>query len=467
MATLLSIEFLLGFFIFFIVYWLIAPFPKIQNTLLLSGGYYIVYLISPISLLVLLSWSLLILVVLVLVRYGLSVKKSMVLLVALMLIYFAIFKYSMPVMEGIRKFSETRNIALSLPALTILLPLGLSFYLFNSVSLIGSVAKKEITRPDVISALLYISFIPTLIAGPVNRAQELLPEIQNVKRKILDYKKACCLISLAMIKLFFLSAWLTDTIVNPVFNAPDEQNGWDTLIATYGWAWNIYFNFSGYTNLVTGLAMLLGYPLPKNFSHPYLAESLKAFWRDWHISLSCFIRDYIYIPLGGGRRNFFRVQLNIMIAMVLSGVWHGAGINFILWGAIHGAGLVIFNVWITRKCIFTGKSLFPVVARLLTFHYVCFAWIFFRADTFGNAVTLLNNILTCRLSSLSLTQFWQAGLFIFAFIIYPGIVYIRNCSADVILKLKWYALPFIIIPALVIAFYLAPAGVPGFIYANF
>lgn len=467
MASLFSVDFLCGFLIFFIIYWLVAPFARIQNILLLAGGYYFISLVSFPSFLTLLSWSVWVLGVLILAGRGLSAKKTTTLLVILMLIYFFIFKYYVPVEEGLRVICETRNIALSLPALTILLPLGLSFYLFNSVSLVHSVAKKEIARPDVISTLLYLNFIPTLIAGPVNRAAELLPQIQNGRRKILHYKKACCLISLALIKLFFVSAWLTDTLVNPVFNAPSGKNGWDTLIAVYGWAWNIYFNFSGYTNLVTGVGMLLGYQLPKNFSHPYLAESLKMFWRDWHISLSHFIRDYIYFPLGGGRKKKFRVQLNVMVAMVLSGIWHGAGVNFILWGAIHGVGLIVFNLWANRKYIYAGKKLCPVLARLLTFHYVCFAWVFFRADNFSDAMTLIKNIFSYSLSLPSLSQIWQAGLFIFTIVSYTVVVYIRNRCAILILSLKWYTLPFILIPALAVAFCLAPAGVPGFIYASF
>lgn len=467
MAALFSIECLLGFWGFFIFYWAVAPWPKVQNVSLLMAGYSFVYYVGAYALLVLLSWSLCVFILVKLAERNNGGKKATVALVILILIYFVVFKYAMPVTEWLKLAFDASNIDLSLPVIQILLPLGLSFYLFNAVSLVCSVAKKEMASPDVISLFLYISFVPTLIAGPVNRASSLIPQIKANSRSIINYRHALCLIALALIKLFLLSAWLNENLIDPVFNLPDDQSGWDTIIAVYGWAWNIYFNFSGYTNLVTGIAMLLGFCIPKNFNHPYMAGSLKAFWRDWHISLSNFIRDYIYFPLGGGRKGVFRAQINVMIAMILSGIWHGAGITFLLWGVIHGAGLVIFNLWSQRKHFFAGKKLPATLARLLTFHYVCFAWVFFRAGSCDDAMILLKNIFHTGFSQASSAQLWIAGLFNVAIIIYPLVVTLRQRVMESITEIKWYALPIIIIPALAIAFFFAPSGVPGFIYANF
>lgn len=463
MAALFSVEFLLGFWLFFVVYWLIAPLPKLQNVLLLVCGYYFVYLTSAYSLLVLLSWSACVWLMVTLASREKYRSKAVGILVILMLLYFLVFKYCMPVTEWLHGFIEAKNISLPAPVINILLPLGLSFYLFNSVSLVQAVAKKEIIKPGIISVLLYVNFTPTFIAGPVNRATDLFPQILASTRHVIDFKKALCLIALALVKLFLLSTWLNDAFVTPVFSLPGEQSGWDTLIAVYGWAWNIYFNFSGYTNLVTGLAMLLGFSIPKNFNHPYLAESLKVFWRDWHISLSTFIRDYIYFPLGGNRKGFTRAQVNTMVAMTLSGIWHGAGVNFLLWGAIHGIGLVIYNMWARLV-----KNPLPAVfSRLLTFHYVCFAWIFFRAESFDDAMLFLQNIYHSELSAITASQFWIISSFIMIIIAYPGFVNLRVRGAEIITGMKWYALPLIFIPVLTAAFFFAPSGVPGFIYANF
>lgn len=464
MAILFTIEFLLGFWLFFIVYWLLAPLPKIQNIMLLIVGYYFVYLTGVYSLLVLLSWSLCVVLIMSLAAQKEWGNKVIGLLVIIMLVYFFVFKYYAPVMDGVQVFLDKHDIHMPLPIIDILLPVGMSFYLFNSVSLVQAVVKNEIDKPDFLSLLLYINFVPTFIAGPVNRAAGLLPQILAPRRIILDFRQAFYLIALALIKLFLLSAWLTDELIDPVFNLPDEQNGWDSLIAVYGWAWNIYFNFSGYTNLVTGIAMLLGYEIPKNFAHPYLAVSLKAFWRDWHISLSTFIRDYIYFPLGGGRNGFFRTQINAVIAMVISGIWHGAGMNFLIWGAIHGLGLVIYNIW---KRWQPQDFLYPSFSRLITFHYVCFAWVFFRAASMDDAIAILKNIAHCDLSLITPAQIWIILFFILAIVVYPGITNLIRREAGILRSIRWYALPLIIIPALAIAFFFSPAGVPGFIYASF
>ncbi|WP_368543953.1 MBOAT family protein [Enterobacter soli] len=463
MAVLFTIEFLFGFWMFFILYWLVAPLPKVQNGLLLLGGYYFVYHISAYSLLILLSWSLCVWLLVKLAQKRKCGSAATALLVLLMLGYFIAFKYWMPLADWLRGVLESLNASWPLPVVEILLPLGLSFYLFNSLSLVRSVAKREIAPPDLLSVLLYVSFIPTLVAGPVNRAVDLMPQIRAARRHVLDLKTAFCLIALALIKLFLLSTWLCDTLVNPVFNQPAEHSGWETVIGVYGWAWNIYLNFSGYTNLVTGLGMLLGYRLPKNFAHPYAAASLQAFWHRWHISLSNFIRDYIYFPLGGSRKGMSRTQINVLLAMVISGLWHGAGVNFMLWGAIHGVGLIIYNLWRAWR----PRPLPETLARLLTFHYVCLAWIFFRAESVEDAWVLLHNIQSCSLLTLTSAQMWSIAAFILLVVFYPRLVNLRLRAVEMVSVIRWYAIPFIIVPVLTFAFFFAPSGVPGFIYANF
>lgn len=294
-----------------------------------------------------------------------------------------------------------------------------------------------------------------------------MPQIAAESRTVLEYKRALYLITLALIKLFLLSTWLNDRFAAPVFDYPQGQSGWDSLLAVYGWAWNIYFNFSGYTNLVTGIALLLGFRIARNFDHPYQATSLKAFWRDWHISLSEFMRDYLYFPLGGNRKGLARTQVNALAVMVISGIWHGAGMTFLVWGALHGIGLVIYSLWQEWVVKRVGWHLPGVLARLLTFHFVCLAWVFFAAASCGDAVTILNNIAHSFLTPPSSEQAWALCAFIGVVLVYPELVKLSTQSESTLCSLKGYALPLIILPLLALAFFFAPSGLPGFIYAAF
>lgn len=294
-----------------------------------------------------------------------------------------------------------------------------------------------------------------------------MPQIAAESRTVLEYKRALYLITLALIKLFLLSTWLNDRFAAPVFDYPQGQSGWDSLLAVYGWAWNIYFNFSGYTNLVTGIALLLGFRIARNFDHPYQATSLKAFWRDWHISLSEFMRDYLYFPLGGNRKGLARTQVNALAVMVISGIWHGAGMTFLVWGALHGIGLVIYSLWQEWVVKRVGWHLPGVLARLLTFHFVCLGWVFFAAASCGDAVTILNNIAHSFLTPPSSEQAWALCAFIGVVLVYPELVKLSTQSESTLCSLKGYALPLIILPLLALAFFFAPSGLPGFIYAAF
>ncbi|MGK3141403.1 MBOAT family O-acyltransferase [Pantoea sp. C2G6] len=467
MAMLFTFEFLIGFVVFFVAYWLLVPWIKIQNIALLLAGYFFVGLMGLYPLMVLLSWSLCVCLLLTLASHHKYRDKTGMVLGIMLATYFIVFKYFMPVSDWLLTLFQAHGLNIPPPAITILLPLGLSFYLFSSVSLVLSVARGEIAHPGVINTLLYISFIPTLIAGPINRAGKLIPQFSGQMRTVLEYKRALCLITLALIKLFLLSSWLNDRFADPVFTYPEGQNGWDTLLAVYGWAWNIYFNFSGYTNLVTGIALLLGFRISPNFAHPYQAASLKEFWRDWHISLSEFIRDYLYFPLGGNRKGFTRTQVNVMVAMVMSGIWHGAGLTFLVWGALHGAGLVIYNFWQRWGVKRLGWQLPDPLARLLTFHFVCLAWIFFAAASCGDAAVILANIAHSFQTAPSSEQAWALCAFTGVILVYPELVRLSTEGERVLCSLRSYALPLVIVPLLALAFFFAPSGLPGFIYAAF
>ncbi|KFC94876.1 MBOAT family O-acyltransferase [Leminorella grimontii] len=464
-----SLGFAYCFLLFFLLYWSFRPSVSIQNGLLLGASYLFIGSFSLGSAAVLLIYSLLI--------YGLarfahrteSKKTGYILLALLVCAFFVVFKYYPFFRESLQLRLSQLGLRGSLPTLDILVPLGLSFYAFHSVSYVVSVAKKEIEPARFPDLLLYLSFFPSVVAGPINRAIVFLPQIRPPHLRELRFtNRAIGLIALAIAKLFLCSAFLAENYVNGVFDAPDGYTPLQMLAAVYAYAWQIYFNFSGYTNLVTGLALLLGFYVPKNFDAPYVSLNLQEFWKRWHISLSTFIRDYIYIPLGGNRHGFIRKNANLMVAMVLSGIWHGAGVNFIIWGALHGLGLVLFNC---RNRLFPSAPSGVAVsflARLLTFHYVCFAWIFFRANDLDTAMAIVRGISSLSLSSL--TSGAGAGAvwsFLLFFIAYPLLVRFKTKFSAAVNALPWYAYPVPLVVFLTLIFIFTPAGIPGFIYANF
>ncbi|SLM65167.1 MULTISPECIES: MBOAT family O-acyltransferase [Dickeya] len=474
----LSVEFCFFFLALFLVYWLVSPWVKIQNALLLITGYVLVYLSGWQSLVVLLLFSVSVWCLLTLSCQFHFKKIIPFLLILFIAVFFLLFKYYTGLRDGVQSLLVACHIPLSLPVLNVLLPVGLSFYLFNAVSLVMSAAQGKMKQPSLPDTLLYLNFFPTLLAGPVNRALHLMPQIaRSTPRQLQSWPRALFLISLAIAKLFFLNTWLDEHYVAPAFGDQASYTGWQAVIATYAWAWQIYFNFSGYTNLVTGIALLLGFEAAKNFDHPYLAENIKVFWHRWHISLSSFIRDYVYFPLGGSRHGWWKTQRNLLIAMVLSGIWHGTSMNYMVWGAIHGAGLVAYNGWsklgwLSRlpekyQPAIRLPLLSGAIARLLTFHFVCLAWIFFRADSLGSALTMLSVIAQARIAELSVSEMATLGFFLSLLVFYPIWLTLRQTLKEVLAQCEWYVVPVMIFSFLALVFFLSPAGVPGFIYANF
>ncbi|MDR0217579.1 MAG: MBOAT family protein [Enterobacteriaceae bacterium] len=469
-----SFEFLGAFVILLLVYWLFQRAVRLQNGLLILVSYLFIFSFAANFAYILFAYTLFIYFLANILSRYLHYKIIITLLAVGILGCFTAFKYYSFFQEAIQQSLANIGIQVELPVLELILPLGLSFYAFHSVSYVVSVAKKELPPASWADVTLYLCFFPSIVAGPINRAKDFLPQIQAPARTVQEPLKALLLIALAIAKLFLLSATLTEYFVNPVFEDPTSYHAGQVLVAIYAYAWNIYFNFSGYTDLVTGLALLLGFRVPQNFNAPYLAENLQAFWRRWHISLSTFIRDYVYIPLGGNKKPFLRKNLNVFIAMVISGLWHGAGLSFIIWGAIHGLGLIFHNI---KNTLFPASgnqrdtaaknpvSLF--LSRVMTFHFVCFAWIFFRSPTFDDALAVLRQLVSGDVaasllsSSTILLAFWGF------FIAYPLLVNIRNSIEKNHQQISWAYYPVPLALILTLVFMLSPSGMPGFIYANF
>lgn len=279
--------------------------------------------------------------------------------------------------------------------LKIVPPLGISFFSFQALSYTIDLYRGK-TQPvkNIIDFGFYKSFFPQLLSGPIVRAAEFIPQIYT--RYALQYREmghALFLILNGLLKKMLISDYISINFVDRVFDNPLSYSGFENLMAVYGYALQIYCDFSGYTDIAIGLALLLGFRIPINFNSPYKAYNLTDFWRRWHISLSSWLRDYLYIPLGGNRKGKFRTYLNLLITMVLGGLWHGANFRYLIWGGLHGAGLVLEKWW---QSVFPSPKLkygFQNIAgKILTFHFVCFAWIFFRVTDLRLVGEMLSQI---------------------------------------------------------------------------
>jgi alginate O-acetyltransferase complex protein AlgI len=283
-----------------------------------------------------------------------------------------------------------------------LLPLSLSFYVFQSLTYTIDLYRGDAKGTDsYLTHLAAVTFFPTVLAGPITRVSSLVDQLG--KRKLLeagDSGRALFLIGMGLTKKLLIADYLGANLVNRIFDFPNLYTGSETLIAVYAYALEIYCDFSGYTDIALGSALLLGIKLPPNFNRPYAAENIADFWRRWHISLSNWLRDYLYFSLPG-KRSKIAPYINLIVTMVIGGLWHGASWTFVAWGALHGVGLAavryVQTAWPAEK-----NAVVPAWWRygriVLTFHFVAFAWIFFRASSFENAMQILSRIASLTVS---------------------------------------------------------------------
>ncbi|WP_392566718.1 MBOAT family O-acyltransferase [Utexia brackfieldae] len=465
----LSIEFAVSFIVFFGIYWGLKRHIVLQNSLLLIVSYVIVGLFNIHFALILAGYTIIIYLLSIGIAHSSAPRGWLVLACIVAVVNLAIFKYCDFFRAELQLLLNAVGWHLLLPSAEILLPIGISFYTFHSISYLVSLSKKELKPVSFWDFALYLSFFPSIVAGPINRAKHFLPQIQTTHiRTLLEPYRALTLILLAVIKVYWLSSALADYYVNPIFDSPQEYQSFDLILGLYAYAIEIYLNFSGYTDLVTAIALLLGFRLPINFNLPYLAINLRDFWQRWHISLSTWIRDYIYIPLGGSRINVTRTQINVLIAMLLSGLWHGAGMNFLLWGAIHGIGLVMLNVADRLLGVNVIARRSALIAKLFTLHYVCFAWLFFRSASLSDALDYLQAIAHNMTDvAMKYNSLLTIIILLIAYCFYPKWSTIPTYFSRFLAKMPWFILPVIFICILWLVIYLAPSGIPQFIYAGF
>src|SRR5437763_10919328 len=294
-----------------------------------------------------------------------------------------VFKYLDFFVLSANELARQLGLTHELPFLEILLPVGISFFTFHGISSVTDVYRGEVAVcRNPLDMALYMSFFPQLVAGPIVRAAYFLPQLARPAAEPTPIAPALLLILGGLFKKVVIANYLATGLVDPVFAAPTSYGGPDLLLATYGYAVQIYCDFSAYTDMAIALAALCGFRFPANFNQPYRAERLREFWQRWHISLSSWLRDYLYKPLGGNRGGRLLTYRNLLLTMLLGGLWHGAAWKFIAWGALHGGGLAaerIIEPWLGRRAATPwGRA----VAVLIVFHFVCLAWIFFRAEDF-------------------------------------------------------------------------------------
>ncbi len=320
----------------------------------------------------------------------------------------------------------------SLPLMDIFLPVGISFFTFQTMSYTLDVYFGNLKPVKSFKDFVFfVTFFPQLVAGPIVRASQFIPQIRKHLSLNKDtVAKALVLIFAGLIKKGVIADYISINFVDRVFDSPELFSGVENLLAVYGYGLQIYCDFSGYSDIAIGLAWLMGFDLPLNFNVPYVASSITDFWRRWHISLSTWLRDYLYIPLGGNRKGKFRQYINLFITMLLGGLWHGASWNFVFWGALHGAMLALDKL---RMQIFGAKKgveaihkgfwhyTLKVLGVLFTFNFVSFCWIFFRARDFSMAWTMIDRILY----SFNADRFllWIDGYRVVAILIAAGYIF--------------------------------------------
>lgn len=281
----------------------------------------------------------------------------------------------------------------------IFLPVGISFFVFQSMSYTIDVYRGVIRPLDRwIDYMFYLSFFPQLVAGPIVRARDFIPQIRQplrVTRRMFGLGVA--LIIIGLIKKAVISDYISLNFVDRIFDDPALYSGFECLMGIYGYALQIYCDFSGYSDMAIGIALLLGFRFPKNFDAPYKSATITEFWRRWHISLSSWLRDYLYISLGGNRKGRVRTYVNLLLTMLLGGLWHGAAVRFILWGALHGVALALHKMWmaVVPWAKINGKDMnivLRVVGIIFTFNLVCFGWLLFRAEDMQTVHVMLYQI---------------------------------------------------------------------------
>ncbi len=329
-----------------------------------------------------------------------AATRWLVATVALDLVILGFFKYYGFFATSVDDLLTGLGLGSPVPLLRIVLPVGVSFLTFRVITYVVEVYRGQEQPAPHVDVALYVAFFPYLLAGPIVRAHEFLPQLRSPRDpRSIDVGRAAFLIFAGLVKKILIADYIASSLANNVFASPGDYSSLEVLVAVIGYSVQIYCDFSAYSDIAIGTAVLLGFQFPDNFDAPYTAISIQDFWRRWHITLSNWLRDYLYIPLGGNRKGRLRTYVNLMATMLLGGLWHGAGWTFVFWGGLHGAGLVGGRVLMdARKDRGLPQPQYTwwqlALKRVWVFGFVSFAWIFFRADTFQAAGKVIARLFT-------------------------------------------------------------------------
>jgi alginate O-acetyltransferase complex protein AlgI len=392
--------------------------------------------------------------------------------VALLLAPLAFFKYYGFFAVNVTNTLSSLGMESSIPLIQVVLPVGISFFTFMAIAYVVDVFRGDFEVAGWTDTFLYLSFFPHLVAGPIVRPGELIPQLRERRdERHVDVAGAAWLILGGLFKKVVVSSYLAAQIVDPVFGDPFTRSAPDALFGIMGYAIVIYTDFSGYTDMAIGVAKMLGFTFPRNFDRPYSARSIQEFWRRWHMTLSRWLRDYLYIPLGGNRRGEQRTLINILATMILGGLWHGAAWTFVFWGAFHGSLLAAHHVRQRRASEGEEERAETWAHRVggyaATFALVCIGWVFFRADSLETAFALLRRLVTgwftptefvnplvvFTIAGMLALQFWPRGLGLW---VQSGLSRLKPAPLGIVLAL-----------ALLVIVILGPPGVAPFIYFQF
>ena len=324
------------------------------------------------------------------------------------------FKYSDFLIENFN-LATSSNVEL----LHLALPLAISFFTFQQIAYLVDSYRQETGAYDFLNYAVFVTFFPQLIAGPIVHHGEMMPQFANSQNRFKNYRHIAMGLFIFSLGLFkkvviadLFALWATAG-----FDNASNLNSYEAWATSLSYTFQLYFDFSGYTDMAIGLALLFNIKLPINFNSPYKATNIQDFWRRWHITLSRFLRDYIYIPLGGNQKGDFRTYANLLTTFIIGGIWHGAGWTFIFWGFLHGFALVVHRIWTQL-----GFKLWKWVAWFITFNFINIAWVFFRAKEWQDAIDILKRMFLFQPTVFTL-NYLEVALLFFAFII---VLFFRN-----------------------------------------
>lgn len=380
-----------------------------------------------------------------------------------------IFKYFGFFTESFADLMNVFDVEVGYNTLNIILPVGISFYTFQTLSYTIDVYRKHIkARRDILDVAVFVAFFPQLVAGPIVRAVEFLPQLDSIRHFSKVPVKAC--LTLFLIG-YIKKAGISDNIapyVDMVFASPHLYDTVSIYSAVLLYATQIYCDFSGYSDMAIAVAGLLGYKLPLNFAAPYFAHNLSEFWRRWHISLSSWLRDYLYISLGGNRHGEARTYRNLMLTMLLGGLWHGASWNFVIWGALHGGGLSLHRFSqkfsILRK---PARFYFRFVSIALTFYFVCLAWIYFRAENYSDSLFIAKVWLFNGATGTESIPYAGWLYLVPIMVVLHWLYYVVDILSFIEDHVSWSVFSFIYGTVFALAIALVPIGYRPFIYFQF